>query len=323
MRNYTTQPRDSGITHDQFLSLFDDTRHLASPVAACKLGIDDAPVAVATRPRLINLDTTPSQIDNSVEIAALLGDIDAIIAELDNDQPEAQIESTPAATVALAVPDVVEVSEKSVTIDCLMPSIAPAFRGLEPVPAMITNDEGRNILANRREADIVYLHQQGHRAHVDSSLCGGKFKGMLAGDTLDLDLVREFIEHVSSAKERMTDEHIAVNLLFVPECMQVRLCQLATEAIKRKRARVTKEAPATRAKLENSMRQSGDAKNLKHADLWAQLWVCDELITFTRKKRSTQQVGLLVGAMTGTKPMGHSNARVALKAIDARLGVKN
>lgn len=318
--NYTTHSRNSGITHDQFLSLSDDTRHLVSPVATCKLGIDDAPVAVATRPRLINLDTAPSQIDNRAEADALCADIDALIAELDDDdEPE---EKGPA-MVELAVPAVVEVPATSITTDCLMPDIAPAFRGLEPVPAMITNDEGRKILANRREADIVYLHQQGHRAHVDSSLCGGKFKGMLAGDTLDLDLVREFIEHVSSAKERMTDEHIAVNILFVPECMQVRLCQLATEAIKRKRARVTKEAPAIRAKLENSMRQSGDAKNLKHVDLWAQLWVCDELITFTWKKRSTQQVGLLVGAMTGTKPMGHSNARVALKAIDARLGIKN
>ncbi len=174
--NYTSLSRDFGITLEQYLALRDDTRHLASPVATCKLGIDDA-AAVATRPRLVNLDTAASQIDNSAEIAALLGDIDDIIAELDNDQPEVRIESTPAATVALAVPDAVEVLEKSVTIDCLMPDIAPAFRAYPALPApnsgrAFTAADDENLI-QQRIADLEWLHRRGHRVEIDSHEAAG------------------------------------------------------------------------------------------------------------------------------------------------------
>lgn len=217
------------------------------------------------------------------------------------------------------------VAEKSVTADCLMPDIAPAFRGLDPVPALITNDDARKILANRREADIIYLHAQGHRPYLDSSLTDGKFREMMSADTLDLDLVREFAKAVSSKTIAWSDEHLATNVLFIPETLQVRLCQLATDAIKRKRGRLIEGLPTIRTRLETSMRRSGDAKNLEHAVMWAQVWVCDELIKFARagkvkpgRERSPQEVGLLLGAMTG-RAMARSDVAKKLKAIGARL----
>ncbi|MER2514172.1 MAG: hypothetical protein ABTQ25_17440 [Nitrosomonas ureae] len=294
--NYTTQPRDSGIPYDQFLSLFDDTRHLASPVATCKLGID-----------------------NSAEIAALLGDIDDIIAATAYlDEPEQQIESTPAAIVALAVPDVAEVPEKSVTTDQLMPSIAPAFRGLAPVPTLITSDEARKIRAERIVADLIYLHAQGHRLYLNSSVLDGKFRDMMSADALDLNLAREFATLVSSKTSNWSGEYLATSVLFIPATLQVRLCQLATERIRRGRARLLAGEATTRARLECSLRQSGDAKLIRHAPLWAELWVCDSLIKLAVDRRSPQEVSALWEAMTGRK-MGRSDVAKKLKTIDKHI----
>lgn len=299
MCNSSTESDHSGITFDQYLSLSDDTCHLASPVAA-----------------------TLIQTENRAEekaLSALFDDLDAIVAGW-SDESEEQIESAPAAPVAVEI----EAPKVSVTTDQLLPDIAPAFRGdIVQMPQLITRDEHRNVLAERRAIDLTYLHRIGFRPTLlDTSIGDGRFRALMSGDTLDLDLVREFAAITCSKTSRWSDEHIAERVLFVPANLQAQLCQLSTEAIKRKRARVINEAPAIRAKLENSMRKSGDAKNLKHAGLWAQLWVCDELIKFACGRRSPQEVGLLLGAMTG-KPMARSNASTTLKAIDARLGVKN
>lgn len=237
---------------------------------------------------------------------------DAFFAEL------ARIQAR-AANVTAPVAVEIETPKVSISADCLMPDVAPAFRGdIARMPQLITRDEHRAALAERRAIDIVYLHRIGFRPTLDTSISDGRFRELMSGDTLDLNLVREFAGITCSKSTKWSDEHIAEKVLFIPANLQVRLCQLATEAIKRKRARVINEAPAIRARLEVSMRRSGDAKNLKHAGLWAQLWVCDELIKFACGRRSPQEVGLLLGAMTGT-PMARSDVAKKVRAIDARL----
>lgn len=304
--NYTSLSRDSGITHDQFLSLFDDTRHLASPVATCKLGIDDA-VAVATRPRLVNLDTAASQIDNSAEIAALLGDIDDIIAATAYlDEPEAQIESTPAATVALAVPDVVEVSEKSVTIDCLMPSIAPAFRAYPALPApnsgrAFTAADDENLI-RQIVADLKWLHEHDHRPAIDSP----KYRNMMTGDKLDIALTEQF------AREKWSADH-RVGLLVVPEYLEFQMAQLCGKATKMKRLRVRRDRLKIAAKLSRSITEPEHAK---HVEKWTDIAVCMELVG-----DSPSAIARLYTAMTGER-MSDDNARKRRNEIKARLGKK-
>lgn len=237
---------------------------------------------------------------------------DAFFAEL------ARIQAR-VAEVTAPVAVEIETPKVSISADCLMPDVAPAFRGdIARMPQLITRDEHRNVLAERRVIDLTYLHRIGFRPTLDTSIGDGRFRALMSGDTLDLNLVREFAGITCSKSTKWSDEHIAEKVLFIPANLQVRLCQLATEAIKRKRARVINEAPAIRARLEISMRRSGDAKNLKHAGLWAQLWVCDELIKFACGRRSPQEVGLLLGAMTGT-PMARSDVAKKVRAIDARL----
>lgn len=237
---------------------------------------------------------------------------DAFIAEL------ARIQAR-AANVTAPVAVEIETPKVLISADCLMPDVAPAFRGdIVRMPQLITRDEHRAALAERRATDIIYLHRIGFRPTLDTSISDGRFRELMSGDTLDISLVREFAGITCSKATKWSDEHIAEKILFIPANLQVRLCQLATEAIKRKRARVISEAPAIRARLEVSMRRSGDAKNLKHAGLWAQLWVCDELIQFACGRRSPQEDGLLLGAMTGTS-MARSDVAKKLRAIDARL----
>jgi len=251
-----------------------------------------------------------------------IADIDARMAEVDAIESSAStVESTPAVIESAPAPENNQdkkAESSLISVESLTPDIAPAFRGYGPQP-LIANAADRCELVRRRVADIAYIHAKGHRANVDTSLCDGKFKDMLAGDKLDIDLVREFAEHVSSPEGRKTDEHIAVNILFIPACMQIRLCQLVSEAIKRKRARTINEAPTVRAKLERSVRQSGDGRNMKHVEQWVQLWVADQLVSFAMKKRSPQEVGFLLGAMTGTMAMPRSDVAKKLKCIDARL----
>lgn len=269
------------------------------------------------------IQTDIADIDaRMAEADAIIADIDARMAEVDAIESSAStVESTPAVIESTPAPENNQdkkAESSLISVESLTPDIAPAFRGYGPQP-LIANAADRCELVRRRVADIAYIHAKGHRANVDTSLCDGKFKDMLAGDKLDIDLVREFAEHVSSPEGRKTDEHIAVNILFIPACMQIRLCQLVSEAIKRKRARTINEAPTVRAKLERSVRQSGDGRNMKHVEQWVQLWVADQLVSFAMKKRSPQEVGFLLGAMTGTKVMPRSDVAKKLKCIDARL----
>lgn len=208
----------------------------------------------------------------------------------------------------------------------LMPDLGPAFRGYAPLPAMISCSDHRDELVRRRVEDIIYLHRIGYRPYLDTSLGDGKYRAMLMGGSLDLGQVRDFVAHVSSQHERMTDEHIAVTLLCIPENLQVRLCQLATDAIKAKRRILLKKEPAIRAKLLRSVIQTGDRKLERHVPLWSQTWVAQELIRCARtgkvapgKECSAQEVGQLLGAMTG-KRMERSDVRKKLKTIGTRLG---
>lgn len=209
----------------------------------------------------------------------------------------------------------------------LMPDLGPAFRGYPPLPAMIRCQDERNELMRRRVEDIIYLHRVGRRFWLDSSLGGGKYREMLMGDSLDIGKVRDFVDYVSSPYQRMTDEHIAVRLLFIPENLQVRLCQLATDEIKAKRRTLLHKEPVICARLLKSVNETGDRKLARHVHLWGRLWVAQELIRYVRtgkvpsgKECSPQEVGLLLGAMTG-KRMERSEIRRKLKTIEMRLGV--
>ena len=206
-------------------------------------------------------------------------------------------------------------AEGSVTADQLMPSIAPAFRGLEPVPTLITNDEARKIRAERIVADLIYLHAQGHRLYLNSSVLDGRFREMMSADTLDLNLAREFATIVSSKTSKWSGEYLATSVLNIPATQQVHLCQLATERIRRGRTRLLAGEAATRAKLECALRQSGDAKLIRHVPLWAKLSMCDSLIKLAVDRRSPQEVSLLLKAMTGQE-MSRSDVAKKLKAID-------
>ena len=286
----------------------------------------------AEHPELDSLRNNLSQIDRCAEadswdtIFAKVG-LDAMMAELD-DEPEAQIKSTPAAIVELAVPApifeaqarvaVAESPAISVSADQLMPSIAPAFRGLAPVPTLITNDEGRKIRAERIVADLIYLHAQGHRLYLNSSVLDGRFQVMMSADTLDLNLAREFATLVSSKTSNWSGEYLATNVLFIPATLQVHLCQLATERIRRGRARLLAGEATTRARLECSLRQSGDAKLIRHVPLWAKLSMCDSLIKLAVDRRSPQEVSALWEAMTGQE-MSRSDVAKKLKAIDKHI----
>lgn len=305
MSNYTSLAPEVETPHDDISSKIHWLRQITERMGADRVA------------KLFPHFIAPDRIQHA---RAILGD-----AWVEKHYPGLMPKVVSAETPEPAAPVVAETEtpKVSVTTDCLMPDIAPAFRGdIARMPQLITRDEHRNVLAERRAIDIAYLHRVGFRPTLDTSIGDGRFRELMSGDTLDISLVREFATIVSSKTSRWSDEHLAEKVLFIPANLQVRLCQLATEAIKRKRARVISEAPAIRARLEVSMRRSGDAKNLKHAGLWAQLWVCDELIRFACGRRSPQEAGLLLGAMTG-KPMARSNASTTLKAIDARLGVKN
>ena len=214
----------------------------------------------------------------------------------------------------------IEAPEVSVTTDQLLPDIAPAFRGdIVRMPQLITRDEHRNVLAERRAIDLTYLHRIGFRPTLlDTSIGDGRSRALMSGDTLDLALVREFATIVSSKTSRWSDEHLAEKVLFIPANLQVQLCQLATDRIKRGRARLHAEEAATRVKLERSLRQSGDAKLIRHVPLWAKLATCDSLVKLAVNRRSPQEVSLLLKAMTG-QDMARGNVSVALKAIDKHI----
>lgn len=266
----------------------------------------------------------PQLSDPSVcDCDALLADLGESVAT-ENDPTPVQIaepaEPNPAPTVSSAPVDLT-------TAVGLMPDLGPAFRGYVPLPAMISCSDERDELVRRRVEDIIYLHRIGYRPYLDTSLSGGKYRAMLMGEALDLGQVHDFVAHVSSQHERMTDAHIAVKLLSIPENLQVRLCQLATGAIKSKRRALIKNEPAIRARLLRSVIQTGDRKLERHVPLWGQLWVAQELIRFVRTGKvapgdecSPQEVGQLLGAMTG-KRMERSDVGKKLKTIDSRLGV--
>ena len=78
------------------------------------------------------------------------------------------------------------------------------------------------------------------------------------------------------------------------------------------------EEAAIRVKLERSLRQSGDAKLIRHVPLWAKLATCDSLVKLAVNRRSPQEVSLLLKAMTG-QDMARGNVSVALKAIDKHM----
>lgn len=295
MCNSSTESDHSGITFDQYLSLSDDTCHLASPVAA-------------------TLIQTENRAEEKV-LSALFDDLDAIVAGW-SDESEEQIESAPAAPVAVEI----EAPKVSVTTDQLLPDIAPAFRGdIARMPQLITRDEHRAALAERRAIDIIYLHRVGFRpTTLDTSIGDGRFRALMSGDTLDLALVREFATIVSSKTSRWSDEHLAEKVLFIPANLQVQLCQLSADRIKRGRARLHAEEAAIRVKLERSLRQSGDAKLIRHVPLWAKLATCDSLVKLAVNRRSPQEVSLLLKAMTG-QDMARGNVSVALKAIDKHM----
>lgn len=217
----------------------------------------------------------------------------------------------PAAPVAVEI----ETPKVSISADQLLPDIAPAFRGdIVRMPQLITRDEHRNVLAERRAIDIVYLHRIGFRPTLDTSISDGRFRELMSGDTLDIALVREFAGITCSKAAKWSDEHIAEKILFIPANLQVQLCQLATDRIKRGRARLHAEEAATRVKLERSLRQSGDAKLIRHVPLWAKLATCDSLVKLAVNRRSPQEVSLLLKAMTG-QDMSRSDVAKKLKAI--------
>lgn len=256
--------------------------------------------------------------------SALLDDFfdDAVTAELQRIQSRAAKVPAPVPTEkSVPVPVVAETEtpKVSVTTDCLMPDLAPAFRGdIARMPQLITRDEHRNVLAERRVIDLTYLHRIGFRPTLDTSISDGRFRELMSGDTLDLNLVREFAGITCSKSTKWSDEHIAEKVLFIPANLQVQLCQLATDRIKRGRARLHAEEAATRVKLERSLRQSGDAKLIRHVPLWAKLSMCDSLVKLAVNRRSPQEVSLLLKAMTG-QDMARGNVSVALKAIDKHM----
>ena len=186
------------------------------------------------------------------------------------------------------------------------------------MPTFITSDEARKIRAERIVTDLIYLHAQGHRLYLNSSVLDGRFREMMSADTLDLNLVREFATIVSSKTSNWSGEYLATSVLHIPATQQVHLCQLATERIRRGRTRLLAGEAATRAKLECALRQSGDAKLIRHVPLWARLWVCDSLIKLAVDRRSPQEVSLLLKAMTG-REMSRSDVAKKLKAIDKHM----
>lgn len=291
-----------------------------------------APEALKKGAELFNIDTHPEEINNDAEIAAFNADLDAIFASLpDEDEPVAAVAQQPAlvaveapkleeqgAAVAVQQEALAPVAEPVKRIADYLPSIAPAFVERTASP-MICTAENRAVIVQRRFEDILHAHASGHRGHASTSLADGKFRGVLSGDVLDHALVREFAEAVSSGSSRMTDQHIAENILFLSGPMQLRMGQLCTDAIKAKRARVRKQAPDIRAKLQASLARTGDRKLEKHLDAWVTLWLADQLVQHVCGRRSPEEVSRLVAAMTGEKPKDRRNVRETLKGIDERL----
>ena len=296
--------------------------------------VAQAPVVISSDTKLSNIDTHPEDINNDAEIAMMLADLDGVFTMLADEGEPVTSEVQQPAPVAVEAPTqdeqgvVVEAQpvatpapvahEPVKRLDAYLASIAPAFVD-RPASPMIHTDAERAIVAQRRFEDIVHAHASGHRGHVSTSLAEGKFKGMLSGDVLDRALVREFAEAVSSGSSRMSDEHIADNVLFLSGPMQLRMGQLCTDAIKAKRARVRKQAPDIRAKLQASLVSTGDAKLAKHLDAWVTLWVADQLVQHACGRRSPEEVSRLVAAITGERPKDRRNVRETLKGIDERL----
>lgn len=297
--NYSTHACHSGITQDQFLALCDDTRHLASPVATCKLGIDDASVAVATQPRLINIDTAPDQIDNRAEadawdiIFAEVG-LDALMAEPDAegaaDAPEAE-----KATVAFAVPEAIvepepaieqpaSVAEKSVSADWLMPDIAPAFRGYAALPAPNTGraytPEQTEALVKVQVAELEWLHRRGHRARVRKA----GYEDLMSGDHLDLDLAEEF------AREEWRPE-AKVKSLRLDMSQQLMLGVLSTKPARDRRRSALKYVAEIRDRLEPMV---AGHKQID-LDFWCDLLLCEKLAGVS----SPTAIAELYASMTG------------------------
>lgn len=294
-----------------------------------------APVVIGRGVKVSNIDTHPEDINNDAEIAMMLADLDGVFTMLADEDEPAVVEVQQPAPVAIEAPTqdeqgvVVEAQpvatpapvahEPVKRLDAYLASIAPAFVD-RPATPIICNDADRAIVAQRRYEDIAHAHASGQRGHVSTSLAEGKFKGMLSGDVLDHALVREFAEAVSKCGSRMSDEHIADNVLFLSGPMQLRMGQLCSDAIKAKRARVRKQAPDIRAKLQASLVSTGDAKLSKHLDAWVTLWVADQLVQHACGRRSPEEVSRLVSAMTGEKPKARGNVSVTLRDIDERLG---
>jgi hypothetical protein len=295
--NYNTHARDSGITYDQYLALCDDTRHLVSPVATCKLGIDDAPVRVAERPKppIVNIDTAPDQIDNSAEADAICADIDALIAELDDDgEPEQQIKQAPAAIVALAVPTpsvevqapvvVVEPPAISVSADQPLPDLAPAFRGFAALPAPNTGraytSEQTEALVKVQVAELQWLHRRGHRVRVRKA----GYEDLMSGDEFDLDLAEEF------AREEWRPE-AKVKSLRLDMSQQLMLGVLSTKPARDRR----RSALAYVAEIRDRLEPMVAGHKQIDLDFWCDLLLCEKLAGGS----SPTAIAELYASMTG------------------------
>lgn len=284
MYNSSTESDHSGITFDQYLSLSDDTCHLASPVAA-------------------TLIQTENRAEEKV-LSALFDDLDAIVAGW-SDESEEQIESAPAAPVAVEI----EAPKVSVTTDQLLPDIAPAFRAYPALPApnsgrAFTAADDENLI-QQRIADLEWLHRRGHRVEIDShEAAGGRARHLLTSEKFDRDLARE----VAACRLLSGDGFVAA--LYLPEWLEAEMAQLCTKSMKMRRLRARRNRPKAEAKL----RAGVAPKHRNHVARWLDVHHCMALVG-----DSPSAIARLYTAMTGVK-MSKSTACEARNEVQKRVG---
>ena len=246
--------------------------------------------------------------------SALLDDFfdDAVTAELQRIQRRAAKVPAPVPTEkSVPVPVVAETEtpKVSVTTDCLMPDIAPAFRGFDALPApnsgrAFTAADDENLI-QQRIADLEWLHRRGHRVEIDShEAAGGRARHLLTSEKFDRDLARE----VAACRLLSGDSFVAA--LYLPEWLEAEMAQLCTKSMKMKRLRARRNRPKVEAKL----RAGVAPKHRNHVARWLDVHHCMALVG-----DSPSAIARLYTAMTGAK-MSKSTACEARNEVQKRVG---
>lgn len=250
----------------------------------------------------------PGDVNNQAEIDAILDGLEAELAKAGCDdcapiEPAVPTEST-WETERAVVPIALDIS--GLVLDG--PTIAPFRREYPPLPAKRRGAEysqGDDLtLQQQKFDDVVYAHQQGHRA---TEIDAPEYRTMLAGNVLDKSVVWAF------AAERFTAAH-TVKLLMLPLHLEVQMSQCIRPEVKERRRAVMRKRPGVEKALRDSLHATGDREQSTHVPRWVAVWTCKALLQ-TESKRTIAQFAMPIAG----KEIPASSVLRALKSIKERL----